>query len=175
MTDTTHAWPFTDYDGQADDADRNDPLTALRIPVTGSHPRFYYLAALDRDSEARPTYAEAAILASYIEYVRSGGWLYTGSAEAEMLEKPLDAIARHNTVVFHKYAEGDWSYRRISWRDGPLFVPTPPFPGYIERTEGPFTLGELLDRRVCTFIPDDAPSRHWVEWKAARPDVFRPA
>ncbi|MFJ4787627.1 hypothetical protein [Streptomyces sp. NPDC088794] len=67
----TADWPY--------DADQHDPLTALRIPVTGTHPGHTYTACFDRDSEARPTDTEAQQIASFIEeyqehYFGNGRW-----------------------------------------------------------------------------------------------------
>jgi hypothetical protein len=149
-------WPY--------DADRDDPLTALRIPVTGSHPNRWYLIAFDRDSEARPTDDEAAMLVSYLDYTRA--W-YREYWQEKMLAEPLDHDAGHNTVIFHKWADGDWGYRRATHEIGPLFFPGAPW--MRERKAGPFTLAGLLD-----WIDGGGmePSKRWTEWKANHPDIF---
>lgn len=62
-------WPF------GTDADRDDPLTAMRIAVTSSHPGWAFLVAFDRESEARPTDHEAAMLRSFLdEYKAEVPW-----------------------------------------------------------------------------------------------------
>lgn len=160
MAEKTDAWPY--------DAVQDDPLTALRIPVTESHPRRRYLAAfhgvptryLDPEVLARPTDAEAAILASYIDYVRQR---YPERWQLQMLAEPLDAIEGHNTFVFHKYGENDWGYRWDTWAH-PRFSPSPRHP---ERR----TLVEAIGHSR-SFAGD--PDRAWEAWKAAHPDVFGP-
>jgi hypothetical protein len=92
-------WPY--------DADRDDPLTALRIPVTSFSPGFTYTACFDRESEARPTDEEARMIASFIEeyqehFFGNGRWRKVQQA------KPFDMDC-YTTTIFHKWAEGDWS------------------------------------------------------------------
>lgn len=163
MTETA-AWPY--------DADQHDPLTALRIPVTSAHPRWRYTATFDRESEVRPTDLEAAQLASFIEEYRE--YWFNDRYKAKLSERPFDTDAK--TVIFHKWAENDWSYRRDSWEYGPFWVPVAP------RLRGgeydvkdwrpPLTLVQVMDR-IHTI--GDGPMPHWVEWKATHPDVFREA
>lgn len=157
---TTKTWPFED------DADRDDPLTALRIPVTGAYPSFVYLAAFDRGSEERPSDAEAAVISSWIDLQRE--W-FNETWQAKLLERPLDVEGGHNTVIFHKWGEGDWGYRRRTHRYGPTFWPGRP--GFREGVErAPYALVDLMDHmqgRHTGFL-----SQKWIEWKAARPEVF---
>lgn len=153
----TAAWPF------GTDADRADPLTALRIAVTGSHPMRCYLVGFDR---------EAAMLASYLEEYKtyfygpddSSGYRY------RMARRLLDVDGGANGVTFHKYGEDDWGYRRRTWSIGPMFVP--PSPMYRERfpdaSVGPMTLEQVMDRAHDTW------PKRWLEWKAAHPEVFGP-
>lgn len=164
MADTS-AWPF------GDDADRNDPLTARRIAVTSSHPRWTYLVAFDRESEARPTDAEAAMLASYLEEYQTR-W-YNSSFLARMAEKALDVDGGANGVIFHKWGPDDWGYRRRSYDRGYLF--TFPGPG-LRGTEhaqgwpdGGQPLLAVLDRLHAI---GSEPRSTWTAWKAAHPDVF---
>lgn len=156
-------WPF--------DADREDPLTALRIPVTSFVPRWCYLASFDQESSCRPTDTETAVLASYIGYLRSQ---FTERYQRHMASRPLDVESGGNTTTFHKYGEGDWGYRKQTWRSGCLF-----FPGWPNwRAEnpddrysvGPFTLPVLLDHIETCGGVIEAP--WWQEWKAAHPEVF---
>ena len=87
---TATAWPF------GTDADRDDPLTKLRIPVTGTHPMWRYIATFDRDSEARPTDLEAQQLASYIEAYKER-WFNERRGELTLLEEQvLHALAEAN-------------------------------------------------------------------------------
>ncbi|MGW0578326.1 hypothetical protein ACWD25_20675 [Streptomyces sp. NPDC002920] len=158
-------WPF------GTDADREDPLTALRIAVTGSHPMWCYLVAFDRESEVRPTDAEATMLASYLEEYKAY-WYGNGSYARRLAERPLDVDGGANGVIFRKYAEDDWGYRRQSWTQGPTFVPQSPrlrelYPG--EAPLGPMTLAAVMDRAhtICGEV-----FSRWTEWKAAHADVF---
>lgn len=161
MTD----WPFKH------DADRDDPLTKLRIAVTSSHPQWYYLVAFDRESAERPTDAEAAMLASFLEQYKAY-WYGDNWFERKMAERPLDVDGGANGVVFRKYASDDWSYRRQSWTRGPMFVPQSPvmrerYPE--EKPFGPLSLAQLLDH-IHTSCNEVSP--HWTEWKARHPLVF---
>lgn len=160
MPETTTNWPY--------DARRDDPLTALRIPVTTACPQRCYLAAfhgipdpidqiLGQDPLARPTDAEARILVSLIDYLRQR---YREPWPTRMLAEPLDADAGHNTHIFHKCGENDWGYRWSTW-DSPRFSR-----GRTERHPQPLTLVQAIDR--CRLG-----DRAWEEWKTAHPGVFR--
>lgn len=160
MTDTD--WPF------GDDADRDDPLTALRIPVTSTWPGWSYIAAFDRGSDARPTDGEARMIASFIrEYVER--W-YNDTFKARLAERPLDVDGGANTTIFRKYADGDWGYRRRTWTIGPCFVPETP--RVADRKSGPLTLEQVMDREYSYGGDGEEPREHWVAWKAQHPDVF---
>lgn len=154
----TETWPF------GTDADRGDPLAKLRIPVTGAHPRWRYIAAFDRESQARPTDAEARQLASYIEEYKE--FHFNDWYKAQLLERPLDVDAI--TRIFHKWGEGDWSYRLATWQYGPTWSPVPP--RLRDSASGALLLVEVMDRSH-TFGSSE-PMAHWLEWKAAHPDVF---
>ncbi|MBD3004621.1 hypothetical protein [Streptomyces sp. 5-10] len=159
-------WPF------GNDADQDDPLTKLRIAVTGRHPRWCYLVAFDRGSEARPTDAEAAMLASYlIEYKYH--W-YNDSYLRKLHRRPLDVDGGANGVIFRKYGVDDWGYRRQSWTHGPMYVPQSPKVrgvGLGRVGLGPLTLAQVMDH---THQNVDEVSPRWLEWKAAHPEVFPP-
>lgn len=155
---TITAWQY--------DADQHDPLTALRIPVVSAWPDWNYIVAFDRDSDERPTEAEAAMLASFLQqYI---DYWYNGSYKARLAERPFDIDGGANGVVFRKYADGDWGYRRRTWTIGPSFVPE--HPRFADRTLGPLTLAQLMDR-IHTGS-DDKPSQRWTAWKAQHPEVF---
>lgn len=158
-------WPF------GIDADRDDPLTTLRIAVTGSHPMWCYLVAFNRDSAARPTDAEAAMLASYLEEYKDH-WYGDGGYRRILAQRPLDVDGGANGVIFRKYRDDDWGYRRQSWTRGPLFVPQSPrlrelYPG--EAPLGPMTLEKVMDHAhsICGEV-----HARWVEWKTAHATVF---
>lgn len=166
MTTSIEYWPFET------DADRDDPLTELRIAVTSSHPRWTYLVSFDRESKARPTDREAAMLASFLNEYKHH-W-YNASYLAKLAERALDVDGGANGVVFHKFGDGDWGYRRHSYVQGwPWSVVWPSFRSNAEYADspirGPFTLAEILDRAQGH---GDEPPRRWVEWKAAHPEVF---
>ena len=159
-------WPF--------DADRDDPLTKLRIPVTSFAPGWRYIAAFDRESEARPTDIEAAQLASFIEQYKVYFFGADGWYKRKLEEKPLDVDAV--TTVFHKWGSDDWSYRVVTWQYGPVWVPVAPRlrgDRYDETKLGPLTLVQVMDR--VHHMHTEYPSKHWAEWKATHPEVFRPS
>lgn len=157
-------WPY--------DADRDDPLTKLRIPVTSEYPRFTYTACFDRESEARPTDAEARMIASFIEEYQS--YFFGESAWRKKQQAKAFDMDCYTTTIFHKWGDGDWSFRVSTWRYGPAWVPV--FPGHrggpydYEPFPGPKTLLEVMDRAHANG-PGDVPKR-WLEWKSAHPDVF---
>jgi hypothetical protein len=162
MTAVT-AWPF------GTDADEHDPLTKLRIPVTGAHPMWRYIATFDRDSEARPTDLEAAQLASYIEQYKD--YFFNDWYKAKLLERPLDVDAV--TRIFHKWSDDDWSYRVDTWQYGAFWIPVAPrlrHGQYDEARLGPLSLVQAMDRdkRMHT----EYPNKDWAAWKATHPEVF---
>jgi hypothetical protein len=167
-------WPF------GTDANENDPLTALRIPVvTSFNPEWKYVAAyidVDRScyswgSQERPTDAEAAMLASFIEEYKHH-W-FNESYKAKLLKRPLDVDSGCNTTIFVKYGTDDWGYRLCSWERGPMYVPvSPKLRGGdydYAKCPGPLTLEQVMDYRH-TIV--DEPMQHWLDWKAAHPEVF---
>lgn len=162
----TDEWPF------GVDADRDDPVTALRIAVTGSHPGWCYLVAFDRESEARPTDREAAMLASFLDEYKT--YWYNATYVAKLAEKPLDVDDGANGVIFHKFGDDDWGYRRQSYTQGwPWSVVWPSLRDHDDYTnlkgKGPYSLSDLMDR---VQGHGDEPSRRWLDWKAAHPEVF---
>lgn len=166
MTETD--WPY--------DAAQHDPLTALRIPVvSNAWPRWFYIVAFDFDQidndGNRPTDAEAAMLRSFLdEYIQH--W-YRESWIAKMTERPFDIDGSANGLVFRKWGEDDWGFRRRTWEYGPVFWPGPDW--YRRKYgEGPsaeaHSLVRVMDRTHSHG--DDMPSARWLAWKAAHPDVF---
>jgi hypothetical protein len=159
----TTDWPY--------DADRDDPLTGLRIPVTNAYPTWRYIACFDRDSEVRPTELEAAQLASYIEQYKVYFFGADGWYKRQLEEKPFDTDAV--TRVFHKWGDDDWSYRIVTWEYGPFWVPVHPrlrSDRYDDAKLGALTLVQVMDRDK--HMHTEYPSKDWAAWKAARPDVF---
>ncbi|MFJ4624239.1 hypothetical protein [Streptomyces sp. NPDC088812] len=180
MADTAH-WPF------GTDADRDDPLTELRVPAVNSfNPGWHYVAAYLKPvtdgpdylkgppfgSNERPTDREAQMLASFLlEHRRY--WFRNQGYARKMDRRPLDVDSGWNTTVFIKYGPDDWGYRRCSWMYGHTFVP--PGPSYRERYPdescgGPLSLEQVMDR--AHTLGSDEPMDHWVKWKADHPDVF---
>lgn len=155
---TTTDWPY--------DADQDDPLTKLRIPVVASHADWNYIVAFDRESTVRPDDAEAQQLASCLRYYIDS-W-YTESYKARLAERPFDIDGGANGMTFRKYLPGDWGYRRRTWDRGPLFVPEPPT--FADRRYGPLTLEQVMDRAFDNGDGDPRPG--WAQWKADHADVF---
>lgn len=151
-------WPF------GDDADRNDPLTKLRIAVASPYAQWNYLVIFDHESPERPTDREAAMIASYLESYKAH-W-YNDGYLAKLARSPLDVDGGANGVTFRKYGTDDWAHRRRTWDRGPQFVPEPP---HFSGRRGPLDLAALLDH-INTSC--DTVSPRWVEWKAQHPDIF---
>lgn len=137
-----------------------------RIPrVTTSHPRWVYLLAvlvpdptddLDLYGAAEPDADEVAAIARYLDYARE---FYNDQWVRRMMDRPLDVVGGHNTVVLAKRAsDGGWSYRRSTWTIGPRFSPT------IDRP--PLDIHALLDH-IETI--GDGVYRRWTEFKDAHP------
>lgn len=167
MAEHFEAWPFGDA------ADRSHPLTAHRIAVTSSHPDHPFLVGFDAASEAEPTAEETAMLVSFLDEFKAQIHDCGGLREG-MQGQPLDVDGRWDGVVFHKYAAGDWGYRRHSYQGGHTFTVTPPglrVDGGDPR-QGPLGLAELMGR-IHAWGGDDVPAR-WGQWTAAHPDVFGP-
>jgi hypothetical protein len=143
-------WPF--------DADRGDPLTAMRIAVTSSHPMWAYLVAFDQQSEARPTDHESALLASYLDEYKS--YWYNDSYRLRMEARPLDVDGGANGVIFHKWAADDWGLpaslvrarspvlRRPAGAAGPV-LGRDPGAAVAARTDGP---DQRLDGRAVAAL-----------------------
>jgi hypothetical protein len=155
MTKTDY-WPFEN------DANRDDPLTELRIAVTNSHPMWRYLVAFDRESEQRPTDTEAAMLASYLEEYKHH-WYRGSGFQQEMEDRALDVDGGANGVIFHKWGTDDWGYRRQSWTMGPLS-----WPGW-DRDKR-YSLTELMDHMHT--VGGGGPMQRWLDWKDAHVEVF---
>lgn len=155
------------------DAPKDDPLTALRIPVTSSHPQWCYIVAFDVESAMRPSDAEAAMLVSYLsQYI---DYWYNDSFKAKLAQRPFDVDGGANGVVFHKYGEDDWGYRRVSWTQGPIFWPgAPHYRDWLRRKQeadlGAHSLLAVMDH--IESFGDGEPSPRWVAWKDAHPEVF---
>lgn len=136
-------------------ADQNDPLAALRIPVATRYDGGF-LVAFDGESQARPTDLEAAIIASFTEFVRSMD--YDENDAAQMAEQPFDYDSGRNTILLHKFGHDSWGLRRFRW-DRDHFDPGP--------LDRPRTLAAVLDH-------DASPFTEWVLWKEERLELFAP-
>lgn len=152
------AWPY--------DADRDDPLTKLRIPAVSAWAEWNYIVAFDRESPARPDDVEAQQLASFLGYYID--YWYNESYKLHLAERPFDIDGGANGMTFRKYADSDWAYRRRTWTMGPLFVPQPPT--LTDRSFGPLALPALFDHIYSGAAAQPHPK--WAKWKADRPDVF---
>jgi hypothetical protein len=166
MTDKTDEWPY--------DADRDDPLTALRIPVVDSpHPHWAYIVALDTGAKRgkewlRPTDLEATQLQSFLrQYIEH--W-YTPFWKDRLTERPFDIDCQANGVVFYKYDDGDWAYRKNSWEQ-PLYWPSYPAARPLKQPAA-LTLVELMDQIYSSDTDPGGVRPKWAEWKAAHPEVF---
>ncbi|WP_157253165.1 hypothetical protein [Nonomuraea typhae] len=164
MPDLDTGWPY--------DADQHDPLTKLRIAVVGhAWPRWNYIVAFDTgrlDEElTRPTDQEAAMIVSFLEeYI--GHW-YNETWKDKLRQRPFDIDGGANGVTFRKWGDNDWGYRRRTWTMGPTYVPTHPRTRSIEKSPGPLTLLQVMDR-IHTMVDEVSP--HWLEWKATHPEIF---
>jgi hypothetical protein len=148
-------WPY--------DADRNDPLTCRRIPVTSSQPRIRYLLAFDRASPCRPDEAEELILACYVDYLAETR--YQPGWHALARRQTFDVDTGQYPTLVHKYGPGEWGYRKSNW-PSPDFTPTP----QVDTDYAPVTLVGVLDRAEVTW--GDQPAPKWLAWKADHVSIF---
>lgn len=154
-------WPY--------DAPKDDPLTALRLPVVATpYPRWNYLVSVVVDDRpealwrgVRPNDDEVALLLSELEFERS--W-YNAAYVAKMAQLPFDVDGGFNSLAFIKRADGDWAYRRRTWEIGPTFRPSTFY------KEPSATLLEVLDR-----VHHDGRDSRWLDWKAGHHELFCPA
>ncbi|MDG4795185.1 hypothetical protein [Micromonospora sp. WMMD1082] len=155
------------------DALRDDPLTRYRIAaVTHVSPTWSYLVAFHLGSEARPTDQEKVLLASFLQQYKDVH--YRPSTRERMERLPLDVDGTANGVVFHKWAQDDWGYRRRLHEAGHPFSVTPPAlrgSPHDDGIPGPLSLPALMDR-IHGSGPESDPSPRWREWKATHPEAF---
>jgi hypothetical protein len=147
------------------DVDPKEPLAALRVPVTSRWPEHGYFATFDKGSPRRPTSSEVMMILGYIEYYRQRH--YTPTEQLLLKGQPFDVDPSVETLILHKYAEGDWGYRRRHWQSELHFVPRSP--KVVGRSVGPLSLQQVLD---LAEAPPSRPDRHWVAWKKQHPQVF---
>jgi len=132
---TDQDWPY--------DAIRDDPLTALRIPViSGVNPDHGYMIALVvRDERLwpglRPTDEEARMLTGFCER-----WAeFMLGPVSRRQPGPFD-VGALNTFTFRKRGDDDWCYRQPTWDRGPFWQPVP-----LDAEGGSkLSLAALLDR-----------------------------
>ncbi|MBF9135265.1 hypothetical protein I0C86_41175 [Plantactinospora sp. S1510] len=147
-------WPF------GVEARRDDPLTARRIAVTHQWAGWPFLVAFDYDSAERPTEREAAMLASYLAEWKQR-W-YNTSWIARMERRLLDVDGATNGVIFRKWADGDWSYKRRRWSE---YSGGGPRNRRMHRSS--LTLVDAMDP-----LHSEATEGPWTEWKHTHPEVF---
>jgi hypothetical protein len=163
---TTSDWPY--------DTDRNDPLTALRIPVVSNPwPRHGYLVAFDLDqideATERPDDREAAQLQSFLQQ-RIMSW-YNPHWQTLLAKKPYDIDGGAAAIIFRKWGSGDWGYRRSTWQFGHTFFPPHPrVRAHEPDLPGSLSLVQVMDR--IHSHGEDRPSLVWATWKADHPEAF---
>jgi len=158
------------------DAVENDPLTAHRIPVTSEYPHWYYLVAFDGQSACRPTDQEVAMLVSYLNEYKER-WYGDSGYRVKMELETFDVDGGANGVIFHKYDEGSWGYRRRSWIHG--FRPERPHNdipyddlsdrGRTLRDAAPMSLEQVMDGGHSI---GETIMQKWLDWKDAHPEAF---
>jgi hypothetical protein len=136
--------------------DHEVSLATLRIPnIASGFPDENFLLAFDGSSPQLPSEKEALIIASYIDYKRS--WSSV-TMQQRMLSEPYDVKPGFNTIVLHKKAANQWTFRRSSWTGK-----WPPRGGWC-------SLVELLDGEQSLGEPE--PAVEWITWKTKRPWIF---
>ena len=141
-----------------------------RIPCTSFVPDTFYIISFDHRS-IMPTELELRQLDSYRECTVKG--FYHDWLAEEILAKSLPAEAGHNTVIFAKGEEAwrsagnGWAFRRLTWRDGPVYWPHMDTP---KRHD--YALVEIMDHSKEIGEKGDP---EWEDWKRDRPEIFPPA
>lgn len=123
-----------------------------------------FIISLDSYS-CLPTNQELEMLQSYLEYVIRKNY----RNPERILNKLFPSIEGHNTVIFLKgdwwEANGKegWCYRRMTWREGPLYIPTfnvsnpaPP----------PWSLVQALNHIETLQM------EQWEQWKTGHAKIF---
>ncbi|MFD7161355.1 hypothetical protein ACFV9C_42685 [Kribbella sp. NPDC059898] len=103
---------------------------------------------------SRPTDLEAAIIASFTEFVRTMD--YDQQDAEHMAKEPFDYAPGRDTILLHKYGADSWALRQSSWNPD-QFEPGP--------LDNPKTLTAVLNY-------DATPLGEWVRWQTERLDVF---
>lgn len=139
-----------------------------RVPLlSSSEPRWCYITGIVIQHNEFfvtngivPTEDEIRMVGSFAEEYRQH-W-YNDSFRNAMTEfAPYDIDGGANLAYLIKRPEGDWCYRKRTWRMGPRWSGPHGKPG---------SLVEVLDW-VYTH-GDDGPMKRWVDWKSAHPEVF---
>lgn len=111
-------------------------------------------------SSLMPTEEEIRVLQLHQEYrIRKR---YNHEYAQKLLDMPIAADEGATTLIFIKgpgwrpNGETGWAFRRSTWTSGPLFLP-----GYAVQPPPPWSLMELIDRKIEDLIP-----KGWQEWKS---------
>ena len=143
----------------------------FRIAVDSSHPAYYWIASLDAQS-LMPTEPELEQLQSFIEYkIRS--W-YNPTYQAKLMSMPVAKDAGHNTIIFRKgsgdagslYDDDGWAFRRMTWREGPMYVPARTLAEQYEK----MSLVSVMD--YCERYTKEEPHPKWEAWKQDHAELF---
>lgn len=154
--------------------DQKRTIQAARIPVDCWNPEYTWIVSLSSES-LMPTELELRQLRNLVEF-KVKDWYNLTYQHKLLVEQPLAKDSGTNTLTFMKgwansgfpdEAKNGWHYRRLSWTQGPLFVPakfgmTVPYV--------PLTLVQCFDR--IQLYSDDKPNPRWEKWKAEHADLY---
>ena len=141
------------------------------VPTDCFNPAKYYLICVDYESSVLPTDQELRMLKSFMEF-KIRAWYNERWAE-KLLAKEFPADAGVNTLIFRKGGVWDtnkapyegWGYRRMTWTQGPMYVPDRLADDY-----EPPSLITVLER--CLDLKHTSFGEKWTEWKSEHPDTF---
>lgn len=136
------------------------------VPVDSFNPAKYYIISLDYESRP-PSIDELILLRAYRDYII--GRVYNETYARALLTMPAPAIGGHNTTTFKKIGRDAWVYRKLTWTEGPLYVPVDddyrlagiPLPALLDHIE---SVGR--SKGIRSF------SQAYLAWRSLRPRVF---
>lgn len=164
---------FAGFDYYLND-DQKKIIQAARVPVDCWNPEYYWIVSLPYES-LMPTALELLLLRNFIEY-KVKSWYNETYQHKLLVEQPLARDGGHNTIVFMKgwehsgfaeEARNGWHFRRLTWTQGPHFVPAK---FGMDEPYVPLSLIQCFDR--CERWSAKEPNKRWEEWKAKYPKFY---
>jgi hypothetical protein len=138
------------------------------IPVDSHNPRCYYIVCLSDESRG-PTVDELVLIRLYRDYIIHR--FYNEQYVRTLVAQKFPAVGGHNTTIFKKNGPRSWVYRKLTWNQGPLYVPVDkdyrqvgiPLPALLDRSEA-----------MGTDVTDENLTDAYHEFRSSHPKYFAP-